>query len=544
MDKRILFEKLSQRAENVGVKFDEFKHLLEGEFEDIDDVNSISLGEMPLVGEYSLLNSLNIDVEDLRDTDRGGTQALISRISSIIPSFGMFFAPPNQMRMKAIDLFKAEVEGMKKLLSNFQSSLVTGITGEEVASTYRATIPGTESLLGGQTLTSAFITKAINTFTRSVAGGGSGMTIEEFAASEEGLRLISTLKGLGMEMDVSRFVDLVFSRMNLISDLEDKDFSSTAMAEMDDIGLEEIEYDNINTRITNDYVSGTPYKKLDDIQEVMDPFTRIGMFFQLCLLQNPEMLDRMDISDSAAEKLSHPEFMRSKKPFEESLRLIFGRSADLSSMDAFMPRLDELSMEMMDATWNNNEAKKVKKLLFVPAMQAFYIAFTNFVLAKAMYTFLTKKEARVAAKRKEAEKRAEEAKIKTEKPSSMSNVDRSAKISKIFNSEPLQNLLRSNYIYRVGKPGGDEQGIKALKELVYYALGGSDSKIQSVKNWDITKNPIDGKYDEFFANIIRDIQTEYAIPPLRNGIGDGKVGPNTKQAFKEDIPLLVTSLLK
>jgi hypothetical protein len=108
----------------------------------------------------------------------------------------------------------------------------------------------------------------------------------------------------------------------------------------------------------------------------------------------------------------------------------------------------------------------------------------------------------------------------------------------------MKELFNDNIIYTVGKTNMDPDRVKALKELVYYALGGKESPITSVKNWDIAKNPLDGNYDKFFAEIIREIQTFFEIPPLRSGVGDAKVGPNTKAVFKQQAPIAVTELLK
>ena len=79
--------------------------------------------------------------------------------------------------------------------------------------------------------------------------------------------------------------------------------------------------------------------------------------------------------------------------------------------------------------------------------------------------------------------------------------------------------------------------------MVYYSFGGPQSKFANIKNWDTTKNPLDGKYDEYFANIIKEIQTAYKIAPLRNGQGDAKVGPNTKEFFMLVVPREVTKLI-
>lgn len=552
MDKRKLFEKVSSKTPNLGIKFNDFKAILE-DFEDImdDRPSGIYLEEMPLVGEYSLLQALNVDVEDLRDTDRDGTQALIAKIQASIPMLGMFFAPSNQNRMKAIDLFKGEVEALKKLLSNLESTLISSITGEEAPVAYKATIPGSEAILSGQTVTQSFITSAIKTFAKPITGDldPSQMNqnelqslVDGYVLSQEGLELISKLKGLGMDRNVTSFVDTIFSSMGIISGLEEGNFSGSVMSRFDDIDFEEIDFDTINTRQVNDYVSGMPFKELNDLEMTMDPFVRMGMFYQLCLLQNAEVMDRIEVV-LGTDKLSHNEFIRSKEPFKESLTMLFNitNPSDLGQLEMFLPRLNDLSLQMMNVIWNNNDAKKTKRILFIPMMQAFYIAFANFILGEALYKFLTARTSKAKTRRDAATaaaadiaKKAEEERIKTSAlPSTMSDVDRGRKIISILKNPKLKELFSDNVIYTTNAKNLDPEKVKALKELVYYLFGGNQSPIISAKTWDITKYPIDGNYDTYFSNIIKEIQTVGSIPPLRGGQGDAKVGPNTKAELKQ-----------
>lgn len=552
MDKRILIENVSSNGKKLGVKFSEFKSILEGsgEFNDIDIKTKRLLGYMPMTGEYGLLCSLGIDAEDPKEPE---TADLIMQMGTINKPFSLYFTTSNIRTGKAIDLFRGEIEFMRKKLSDLQSRLIAGISAKEIKPEEgRPTLQMSQRLLGKeytkQNLPGTFLNKAITTFTGFLTGPGSqAMSFDDFVVSERGQRLIGQLNGLGMSMDVSKFMDIVFSDMDLVEFMRSTDFGSTSMAEMDDIGLSEIQdVNDLDLEVVNDYISGTPYASIEDIEDVMDPYTRIGIFFQLCMLQNPGVIERLGDISSKTDRMSYPEFVSKNKPFETSLRLLFGRDADMSELEEFIEELNSLSMEMINVLWNDNDAKMVKKALFIPVMQAFYVAFMNFTLGRALYEFLTKKKGSVEKERSAAAAAVAAAaaeKTKTLKPADMPNAERAKVISRIFNSAPLQKLLRDNFIYRVGKKGYDEAGVKALKELVYYALGGSTSKVESVKNWDITRNPLDGNYDEHFANIIRDIQTAAEIQPIRKGQGDGKVGPNTKEWFMTRIPNQITKMV-
>lgn len=558
MDKRKLFEKVSSKTPNLGIKFNDFKAILE-DFEDImdDRPSGIYLEEMPLVGEYSLLQALNVDVEDLRDTDADGTQALIAKIQASIPMLGMFFAPSNQNRMKAIDLFKGEVEALKKLLSNLESTLISSITGEEAPVAYKATIPGSEAILSGQTVTQSFITSAIKTFAKPITGDldPSQMNqnelqslVDGYVLSQEGLELISKLKGLGMDRNVTSFVDTIFSSMGIISGLEEGNFSGSVMSRFDDIDFEEIDFDTINTRQVNDYVSGMPFKELNDLEMTMDPFVRMGMFYQLCLLQNAEIMDRTEVV-LGTDKLAHNEFVRSKEPFKESLTMLFNitNPSDLGQLEMFLPRLNDLSLQMMNVIWNNNDAKKTKRILFIPMMQAFYIAFANFILGEALYKFLTarttkaktRRDTAAAAAAAEIAKKAEEEKVRTAVlVTSMTKEQRGKKLAQLNRDPNLKALFDDNIIYIAGRSGYDPNRVKALKEVIYYMYAVPGSDVMSAQNWDIEKYPLDGNYDQHFAKIIKDFQTTYDVTPI-----DGKVGPITKKEIQEYIPVYVAELV-
>jgi hypothetical protein len=290
-----------------------------------------------------------------------------------------------------------------------------------------------------------------------------------------------------------------------------------------------------------DYMSTTEQLSVKELMSSNDPFVRLGAFYELCIKQQKDFSDQI-MPESNTSEVNYSEMLQSQNIIEDSIKVLFGRKADLSSVKEMLISIGDASKNVVNQKWSSTEMDDLRTALFIPSMQVIYVAMLNFVVMKALYTFLTKRGEIVAVSTKqETETRAKEAAMK---PSTMPDQERAKMISKILNSDKMKELFNDNIIYTVGKTNMDPDRVKALKELVYYALGGKESPITSVKNWDIAKNPLDGNYDKFFAEIIREIQTFFEIPPLRSGVGDAKVGPNTKAVFKQQAPIAVTELLK
>jgi hypothetical protein len=533
MDRKKIFEHVFTGASKAAVKFSEFKSLVErSDFSDIEEEN-LRLKSMPLTGEDSLMSALNIKTD----------ARTVAEVVTAIPAFSPFFSPKEQGRAKAMDLMRAEIELMKKTISNFERSLTSGITGKETAEEYTSTIPNIDRIAGAANVTQRMVNSIVKTFTRSIAGSGPSKTIDDFVESSEGKALIKLLKGMKVDTPTSRIIDSVLGPV--LTKMQTQDFGRV-MDGLDSVDIPEITSRNIELGTVTDYLSNTEEMTELEMAASMNPYTRFGLFFQLCLLQQPDFISKVT-TDVKGTKLNYPDFVSGGKPFEESLRTLFGRNADLAALDPFMASLNELSLSMIDSTWNTEEFDRIKTALFVPAMQVFYVALMNFVLANALYLFLTKKGDIVTkARSAEAEKLRKEEEAKkaaSSTPWTMGDADRGKKIAALFRSAPLKAMISDNVIYVPGKSGYDPDKVKALKELVYYMFGGKESGIPSVKAWDVSKNPLDGNYDQFFSNIIKDIQTKYEIPPLRNGQGDGKVGPVTKKFFAKTTPLAISDLV-
>ena len=541
MNNNRLFEHVLGNSKQLGIKFSDFKLMLErNDFSDLDKKNQ-KLKTMPLNGDESLLYALNIDVDDAD---------VLQEISSVIPAFSSLFLGEQSNRVKAIDLFNAQIEAVKKLITNFESTFTASISGKEDTEQYTPSIPGIDEITGNVNLTNKVINKAAAVFTTSIVGSDGSSSVDAFVSGDAGKGLVKLLNGLRVDTDVVKFIDTTFNPLVNKLQSQNIDFVVTSL---DQTKMPEINSENIDTTIINDYLSGRSDMSELEMADSMDPFVRLGLFYQLCLVQQPEFISKIT-SDIRGTKLSYPDFTTDGKSFEQSLRTLFGRDIDLTALDPYMPQLNELSTVLINSSWNAPAAEDIKKMLFIPAMQVFYVSLMNFVLAKALYKFLTKRtEIIVKAKQEQEEElkrvQAEQEKSRILIPSMMDDKARGNKIKEIFKNPALQALLKDNTIYIPGRAGYDPERVKALKELVYYAFGGKDTvpgegpSIPSVVNWDITKNPLDGNYDQFFSNIIRDIQTKFSIRPIRAGKGDGKVGPNTKQFFAMNIPNAIVELI-
>ncbi len=532
-----IFEAVFNNGSKIAPSFSDFKKIYERT--DFSNVDKTKLSDIYLWGDdssffdkdKSLMQALNIDTEDER---------LMSKMGSQIPTYAAYFSPQAAKKTKSIDLLNAQVELIKVKISQFEKELLSSFTGKEEGEEYEAAIPGLRITTGDSSLSQKLVNGIVKSFSRSFTEEGKSPlkpSIDAFVSGKEGKDLIKLLQQLGVRGSSDRVIDaLVKAPLKKIAEQDLK----APMASADNTKLEEINSTTARFEPGMDYMSSTEELNEMDLLLSNDPFVRLGMFYQLCIQQQVNFFDQITPENSRAV-VNYSEMLQTGNMMEESIRILFGRKADLSSVKGMLISMGEASKNVVDEKWSSTEMDDLRTALFVPAMQAIYVAMLNFVVMKALYTFLTKRGEIVAASaRQETEARTKSSEPTV--PSMMVDDKRGKMISRIFNSEPLKKLLDDNIIYREGKPG-DEQSIKALKELVYYSFGGPQSPFASIKNWDTTKNPLNGTYDRHFAEIIREIQTAYKIPPIRGGKGDGKVGPNTKEFFSLVIPREVTKLI-
>lgn len=538
MDKKKIFENVFTQSGKLGMKFSDFRNVYERT--DFSDVDKKKLNEIYLWGDdstlldqdKSLMQALNIDTED---------KDLMTKISAAVPAYSTLFQGGMEKKAKGIDLVRAQIDYIKTAITSFESKFVSAITGKEEGEVFKSNILGIRGIAGEVNITQELVNKIAKVFSRATAAPLKP-SIDEFVQSDEGKKLISLLEEIGANKGITgteRLINEMFSKtLKAIGNAN----IDVAMNAADNTDLEEITGKTAKLDDAPDYIATQNPMTEVELMMSMDPFVRLGVFYQLALQQDDEFMDRV-MPAALGEGMNYNVMVQKGKMNDESIKILFGRGAKTTDVKDVLSSLDEVSMDIIALKWSGTEADEAKATLFIPAMQAVYVALLNFVVMKGLYAYLTKK-AVIVTKAKAAEdieraKKAEAAKT----PSMMQDAERGKLISKIFNSAPLQKLLNDNTIYRTGKAGYDEAAVKALKELVYYSFGGPQSPFTSIKNWDTTKNPLDGRYDEYFANIIKEIQTKYKIEPIRRGQGDGKVGPNTKEFFSLVIPREVTKLI-
>jgi hypothetical protein len=541
MDKKKIFENVFTQSGKLGIKFSDFRNVYERT--DFSDVDKKKLNEIYLWGDdstlldqdKSLMQALNIDTED---------KALMAKISAAIPAYAPFFQGGMEKKAKGIDLVRAQIDYIKTAITSFESKFVSAITGKEEGETFKSDILGIRGIAGEVNISQELVNKIAQVFSRATAAPLKP-TIDEFVQSDEGKKLVSLLEEIGANKGVTgteRLINEMFSKTLKTLGTANID---VAMNAADNTDLEEITVETAVLDQVQDYVATqSPMTELE-LMMSMDPFVRLGIFYQLAIQQDKAFMDRV-MPAALGEGMNYNAMIQRGKMNDESLKILFGRGVKTEGVKDILSSVDSISMDIISLKWSGTEAEEVKATLFIPAMQAVYVALLNFVVMKGLYAYLTKKTVIVtkakAAEEVERTKKAEATKA-ARTPAMMEDSERGKKIAALFRDPNLKAMLSDSVLYLPGKPGYDPSKVKALKELVYYTFGGKETGIDSVRNWDISKNPLDGNYDQFFSNIIRDIQTKYGVPPLRNGAGDGKIGPITKEFLQKVMPLAIAELV-
>ena len=537
MDKKRIFERVFLESGSLSLKFSEFKEVYERT--DFSDVDKKKLNDIFLWGDESslfdkdksLMQALNIDTED---------DALLTKISAAVPAYAPFFQGGMEKKARGIDLVKAQIDYIKTAITSFESKFVSAITGKEEGETFTSDILGIRGIAGEVNITQELINKISQVFSRATAAPLKP-SIDEFVQTDEGKKLVSLLEEIGANKGVAgteRLINEIFSKTLKTLATSNIDVATNAA---DNTDLEEINNKTAIIGEPQDYIVDNNPESEMELMMSMDPFVRLGIFYQLALQQDKSFIDR-----SLGDGTNYNAMMQKGKMNDESLKILFGRSVKTDSVKGVLSSLDAISMDIISLKWTGAEAEDTKATLFIPSMQAVYVALLNFVVMKGLYAYLTKKTV-IVAKTKAAEevertKRAEAAKA-GRTPSMMEDSERGKKIAALFRDPNLKAMLADTVLYLPGKSGYDPSKVKAIKELVYYTFGGKETGIDSVRNWDISKNPLDGNYEQIFSNIIRDIQTKHGVPPLRNGAGDGKIGPITKEFLQKVMPLAIAELV-
>ena len=534
MNRKRIFESIYNQSKRPGIKFSEFKQLLERtDFSDVDDKK---LSDMLLWGDRStlldqdksLMQALNIDVDD---------ELLMPKIAGAVPAYGGLFSQGMQEKAKAIDLVNSQLDYIKAAITAFEAKFVSSITGKEEGDVYKSNILGISGIAGDVNISQQLVNKIAEVFS-TVSSAPLKPSIDAFVESQEGKKLISLLEEIGANAGTSgteRIINDVLGKA--VKQLASRNIQ-VAMNAADNTDLEEITNESALFGVAMNYISEDNDLSEMELMSSMDPFVRMGMFYHLAILQDEAFMDRI-MPATSGMGVNYSGLMSSGKMNDESLKILFGRNVKTASVQDVLTKLDAISIDIVDLLWSGAEAEETRATLFIPAMQAFYIALLNYVVMKGLYVYLTKKTVIVAktrAEREEAAKKAAESVSKT--PGTMTDLERGKKIQEIFRGPKLKEMLSDNTIYIAGRKGYDAEKVKALKELVYYTFGHKNSEVESVKNWNVAQNPLDGNYDDFFAGMIKDIQRTYDVRPI-----DGKVGPITKEWFNEIVPVALVELL-
>lgn len=536
MDKKKIFESVYNQSGKLGLKFGEFKEILERtDFSDVDDKK---LSDILLWGDRStllnqnksLMQALNIDVDD---------EILMPKIASAIPSYSSLFDEGMRTKAKAIDLVNAQLDYIKTAITSFEIKLLSSITGKEQGTVYKSNMLGISGIAGDVNVTQQLVDKIAQVFS-TVTTTPMKPSIDEFVEGPEGKKIISLLEEIGANAGTNgteRIINDVLGKA--VKTLAGMNIE-VAINAADNTDLEEITNETALFGQDMNYISSGNNLSELELMSSTDPFVRMGMFYQLALLQNDAFMDRV-MPASTGTGVNYSGVLASGKMNDESLKILFGRNIKTAPVQDVLTKLDSVSIDVINLLWSGTEAEGTRAALFIPAMQAVYISLLNYVLMKGLYSYLTKKSVIVAKERteREAEKEKERlaaAVVKT--PVTMADSERGRKIQEIFKNPKLREMLGDDTIYIADRKGYDAEKVKALKEIVYYMFGGKDSGIDSVKRWDISVNPIDGNYDKFFAGLIKDIQSKYNVQPI-----DGKVGPITKEFFEKAMPLAIAELV-
>jgi hypothetical protein len=444
-----------------------------------------------------------------------------------------------ETKAKGIDPVNIQLDYIKASITSLESKILSSITGKEQGSTYKSNMLGIAGVIGDVNVPQQLIDKIAQVFS-TVTITPMKPSVDEFVESDEGRKVISLLEEVGANLGPSGTEKIINDLLGKAVKALGSSNITTAMNAADNTDLEEIKNDNALFGQDMDYISSSNELSELELMSSMDPFVRMGMFYQLALLENETLMDRITPA-SLGTGVNYSGMLTSGKMNDESLKILFGRNIKTGSVKDILSKMDSISVDMVNLLWSGSDAEGTRRVLFIPAMQAVYIALLNYVVLKGLHSYLTKKSVIVAKARTEREsekekKRLESTAVKT--PATMTDSERGRKIQEIFKSSKINDLLNDNTIYIADRKGYEQERVKALKELVYYMFGDAKSDVQSAKNWDISKNPIDGNYDKFFSNIIKDIQKTYDIRPI-----DGKVGPITKDFFIEETPSAIVALI-
>ena len=386
MDKKKIFENVFTQSGKLGMKFSDFRNVYERT--DFSDVDKKKLNEIYLWGDdstlldqdKSLMQALNIDTED---------KDLMTKISAAVPAYSTLFQGGMEKKAKGIDLVRAQIDYIKTAITSFESKFVSAITGKEEGEVFKSNILGIRGIAGEVNITQELVNKIAKVFSRATAAPLKP-SIDEFVQSDEGKKLISLLEEIGANKGITgteRLINEMFSKtLKAIGNAN----IDVAMNAADNTDLEEITGKTAKLDDAPDYIATQNPMTEVELMMSMDPFVRLGVFYQLALQQDDEFMDRV-MPAALGEGMNYNVMVQKGKMNDESIKILFGRGAKTTDVKDVLSSLDEVSMDIIALKWSGTEADEAKATLFIPAMQAVYVALLNFVVMKGLYAYLTKK---------------------------------------------------------------------------------------------------------------------------------------------------------
>lgn len=520
-----IFEAIFKDGKNIAPSFSEFTKIYERT--DFSNVDKKRLNDIYLWGDdsslfdkdKSLMQALNINTEDVE---------LMSEIGSHIPTYSAYFTPDAAKKTKSIDLLNAQVELIKIKINQFENELMSKLTGTEEAQEYEPLVTGLRIAPEESGLAQELVNGMMKVFSIAFTEPGKSPmkpSINAFVASEQGKKLIKLLQQLGVRLPSNKVIDSLLSTP--LKRIAEQDLK-VPMTSADNTELDEINAETVSFTVDMNYMSTNQDVSELELMSSMDPFVRLGMFYQLCIQQQKEFSDQI-MPQSIGKGVNFSDMIESGNTMEESIKVLFGRKADFSAVKELISSIESASDQVVKAKWSDVGMEELRTALFVPAMQVVYVSMLNFVIMKAMYKFLTKRDEIVVAASKQDAERAKvnqtisgliipdfsDPKVKQDKPLRYKTALAAIKYLRGQGFFDDNNKL----YYQKGKEMNPE-AITALKILV-----ASLPQIQFSEKIPLNPQDIDGTWTPEIKNAVMQLQKTAGIKV------DGIIGPDTRRSI-------------
>jgi len=516
-------------TQKMGISFSDFVAVYERT--DFSEVDKKKLDDMYLWGDdsnifdkdKSLMQALNIDTED---------EALMLNMSQAIPSYAPYFSSEKAKTTKGIDLIKAQIEYVKTAVSAFENSLVSSLTGEEKPEDYKSAIAGLKVAIAGEQAKTQLVSRITEIFKTVLPEKGPVLpSVDQFVQSKEGKELLELLDVLGVRKSTTTIIDQATE--SIVKKLG-KQSLERPMNAADNTELEEITAKNVDLSTSMDYSSDTELSELE-LMTSNNPFTRLGMFYQLCFQDEQEFLLKVVPGGK-----NYTDVLSTGSAAESTVALVQGKELDLSGVRPYMEKIDLALEEIIETKWKEKESNQIKAALFTPVMQGLYLSMLNFVLMKALYTFLTKKTTIVDTQNKlKAEEESKNAKVNYTTLDGVAIIIPDFTDPKFKNDEQLRIKTRLAAFEALKKQGFFEKPLDMYSQRAYKRkrslnpesisllkiIFASAPELEFTEKLPLKFEQINGVYTPELEKSVKIFQKKAKIA------SDGIIGPNTRKAL-------------